>query len=472
MADAIIDPTASAAAPGASGRLARLAGARVAAQALGFVWFVYAARTLSPVDLGVLSSGLALVVVLGGLGDLGAARTVVRHVAAHPQALRANLRRALILRVGAGAAFGFVATIGLPAVSDQRLAVVGLAAWIAAASGATEVDFAALRSIGSARIEVRILVLERTTFTVLAVAALANGRGPLLILGIYGVTNSVSALLGAILAHRRGPGSAAAGPFFDAEGRRTAVSSSLLIVAPRASIVVLVLLSTAPAVAAFAVAQKPTEALSLLVIALAAPALPILRAKVVAGDDDGASRVAGHVAAAGLAAAGGALGWLIADPAGGLRLLLGNSSELGAAPVLRALALAAVLAVARGALELLLLAHERARQLVWATTAALVVTVAVSVALVGDHGAVGAAWGSLAGEAVGLAIVVLGAVRLARRSDLFVPVGQSLAIVGATAAVVWGTGASGRSGLAIAGVASIGGLALARHHVTALDHLG
>ena len=460
MADAISHDPLPAAASGASGRLARLAGARIAAQVLGFLWFIYAARTLTTADLGVLSSGLALVVVIGGLCDLGTSRTVVRHSAAEPAGLRANLRRALMLRVSAGVLVGAVATVALPAVTDLSPALVALAAWIAIGSGATEIDFAALRSIGSAQSEVRILVLERTLFTVLAVVALAAGQGPLVLLAIYGATNSLSAVLGAVMAHRRAPGDAPAGPFFDVEGWRTAVSSSLLILGPRASIVVLVLLGTTTQVAAFAVAQKPTEALYLLVIALAVPVLPLLRVKVVAEADEDAGRLTGHVAAAGLAAAGGTLGWLIADPEGALDLLLGGGSVAGAAPALRLLAMAATLAVVRGALELLLLAHERARDLMWATTSALIVTTVIAVLAVGSEGAAGAGAAALAGEAVALVLVARAALNLAR-PVAYAPIATSFLLVVATAGILTAAGATRVEGLVGAIVASMGGLLLA-----------
>ena len=466
-----MDSHPPATAPGASGRLARLAAARVAVQALGFLWFVYAARRLGASELGVLSSGLALVVVLGGMSDLGTTRTIVRHVAAVPSSLRANLGRAVRLRLGAGVALGAAATAVLPLLSDLRPEVVALAAWIAVASGTTEVDFAALRSIGGARSEVRVLILERTSFTVLAVSALALGRGPLVVLALYGLTNTASAVGGAVMAHRLGPGATPAEPFFDGEGRRTALSSTLLIVAPRVSIVVLVLMGTAPAVAAFAVAQKPTEALALLVVAGAAPVLPILRAKVVAGRGADASRVAGHLAGAGLAASGGLVGWFVADPQGVLALLLGGGSTLGGAPVMRTLALGVVLVLIRGALELLLLAHEQAGQLVWATSAALVVTVVVGVATIPAHGPSGAAWAAVAGEAVGLLIVGRGAWRRAGRSDLLPPVllGASVAVL--TASVVWVLQLGDLGGLGIATAATLLGLVLARRNVVALDRL-
>ena len=193
----------------------------MAVQALGFLWFVYAARRLGASELGVLSSGLALVVVLGGMSDLGTTRTIVRHVAAVPSSLRANLGRAVRLRLGAGVVLGAAATAVLPLLSDLRPEVVALAAWIAVASGTTEVDFAALRSIGGARSEVRVLILERTSFTVLAVSALVLGWGPLVVLALYGLTNTASAVGGAVMAHRLGPGATPAEPFFDGEGRRT-----------------------------------------------------------------------------------------------------------------------------------------------------------------------------------------------------------------------------------------------------------
>ena len=71
-------------------------------RSLGFVWFLVAARAFDEQDFGLLSTGLVLVVVIGGLSDLGLTRTIVRHVAAEPRSLRSVYVRSVVLRAGAG----------------------------------------------------------------------------------------------------------------------------------------------------------------------------------------------------------------------------------------------------------------------------------------------------------------------------------------------------------------------------------
>jgi O-antigen/teichoic acid export membrane protein len=164
---------------GVAGRLANLAVARIVAQGLGLGWFLYAARELGARDFGVLSTGLALVVIIGGLSDLGTTRTVVRHVAADPGSLRANYVTAGAVRTAAGAAFGLIAVGALRLVApDVPTAVVGLAAVVAAVSGLTEVGFACLRSTGRVGTEVGLLVGERLLFVLVGVGVVSARHRP------------------------------------------------------------------------------------------------------------------------------------------------------------------------------------------------------------------------------------------------------------------------------------------------------
>src|SRR3546814_12036247 len=97
----------------------------------------------------------------------------------------------------------------------------------------------------------------------LAVAALHSGAGPIGVLILYGASNTLSAAVGAVLARRRAAGADLAGRFFDLEGRRTAVASTLIILAPRVEIVVLLLIGSAEARGASAAAQNALGAIPL-----------------------------------------------------------------------------------------------------------------------------------------------------------------------------------------------------------------
>ena len=452
-------------------KIAGLAMARGGAQVFGLVWFVVAARLLTPSDCGLLGSGLALMVVLGGLSALGTTRSVVRHVASDPATLWPTLARAVSVRIVAGVVVG-ASSCAILAVApvDVPLSVVALAALIAVASGANEVGYAALRSVGRVRTEMTLLILERALFTGIACAALALGAGPLVALGIYAATNTLTAVLLAGAAYRqRGDQERPAGPLLDAEGRRTAVASSLVIVGPRISAVLVVLLATPTDVGSFAVAQKAPEALSLLGIAMLTTALPLMRSRVVEGRADRALRAGVRITGAVLAVLLPMLAVLAVRPTEMLDLLYGTQDRPGARLASVVLAVAAIGWLVRTLGELVLLAEERAARYARAVVAGTVVTIAVGSMLVPRHGAEGGAWAALAGEVVVLLAVVVAVPGIVGRFALrTVAVAMTLGIgTGVSAALV---GDRGRAVLvAVVAVWSLAGVIAAQREMTLLD---
>ena len=393
---------------GVAGRLGSLAAARAAAQVLGAVWFLVAARALTPAEFGVMTGALAVVVVLGALGDLGTTRTVVRHVASDTGALRPAFRRGAAVRVAAGVVCGVVATAALSAGDVLPAGALALAAWIAVASGTNEVGYAALRSVGDVRGEVRLLLLERTSFTVMSAAAVSAGAGPLVVLALYGATNTVTAVLAATriaAAARRHPPTDAPTPYLDAEGRRTALVSALVIAAPRVSSVVLVIAVGSAAVGSLAAAQKPAEALSLLGVAMLLPTLPVLRSRLVRGQDDRALAVGAGVASAVLLVSAPLIAWFLVEPVATIELLYGDEERAGASTALLWLAVACAFAIVRTLGELLALAGERAASYLGALVAGVAATTVLAIPLSIEHGPAGAAFASLAGEVVTTAVV-------------------------------------------------------------------
>ena len=183
--------------------------------------------------------------------------------------------------------------------NDVPVGVVLAAALIAIASGITEIGFAALRSVGLVGAEVGLLVGERLLFVAAGTAVVLLGYGPLAVLLAYAATNTVSAVVVGSRAWRwRGGRGEPAGPMLDAEGRHTAVSSTLVIVGPRISALLLVLMSTPVIVGSFTIAQKVPEALGTLGVAVLMPVLPMVRVAVVEGHGRAAIDRAGRVAAA------------------------------------------------------------------------------------------------------------------------------------------------------------------------------
>jgi O-antigen/teichoic acid export membrane protein len=454
-----------------SRRLVGLAAARVVAQGLGLVWFVVAARLLTPDEFGILSGALAVMVVLGGLSDLGTTRGVVRHVAGDTELLWPVLRRALELRVAAGVVVGVVCTV-LVWLTPMALpaGAAALAAWIAVASGANELGYAALRAVGRVRTEMVLLVLERSLFTASACAALALGAGPFVALAVYGATNTLTAVLATMVAHHRGRGvDRPAPPMLDAEGRHTAVASSLVIIAPRISSVLLVVLSTSTAVGAFAVAQKPTEALSLLAVAMLVPVLPLLRSRVLVGAPADAVASGARVTAAVLCVVGPVVAWLVVDNEAVIRILFGATERPGASTSLVLLAIAALGVILRSLGELLLLASERAARYLRAVGVGMAVALVAGIALVPDHGAIGAAWSTLAGEVVAVVLVVA-ALPMLRTAAACRPFAAPVVLGLAAAAVLVATqGLGDRASVAITIAFGLAGLALARHPMREID---
>lgn len=453
---------------GVAGRVANLAGARVVAQVLGLGWFLFAARELGPRDFGLVSTGLALVVIIGGLSDLGTTRTVVRHVAADPASLRANFVRAGLTRAAAGAVLGALFVLGLRAVAPSvPVEVSALAAVVAAVSGLTEVGFAALRATGRVGTEVALLVGERALFVVAGVALVLDGHGPVAVLGAYAATNLVSALTVAGQVFRHGPpGGAAAGPLFDAEGRSTAIGSTLVIVGPRVSVLILVVLSTPTVLGAFTIAQKVPEALGTLGTAALMPVLPLLRAALVGRRWPGALDRAGRITAAVAAALAPVVAWLVLDGRRAMDLLFDAGDRRGVVVALALLSVAALLWVIRTLGEMVLLAEERAATYLRALTVGLVVNVAVGVPFVSGWGTAGAAGATLAGEVAVLAVVLV-AVRASRRV-----LGRPLVAVAVTSVVGAAVALGGRALPVAAAMAAVGLVSAASLAVTARPLLG
>jgi len=416
-------------------KLGGLAGARMIAQVLGLGWFLFAARAFDATEFGVLSTALVLVVVIGGLSDLGTTRTIVRHAAADRTSLRSSFVRGATLRAAAGLVLAVVAVALAPLVQDAvAVPVIAMAGIIAVASGLTEIGFAALRSVGLVGTEARLLVGERLLFVVAGTLVVLAGGGPLAVLVVYAATNLVSATIVSVRSLRC-PGGAGtpSGPMLDAEGRHTAIGSTLVIVGPRISALLLVLLATPQVVGTFSIAQKVPEALGILGAAVLLPVLPMVRAHIVAGRGAAAIHDGGRVTATVLAAMVPVAAWLCIDGERALEVLFGAGDRSGAAATLALLSGVAVLWVLRTYGEVVLLAQERAARYVGAVAAGVVVNLVVGIALVSSSGSVGAAGAALVAEAA-VVVLVFGVLRgsvVAATRRLFVPV----LLLGAGAAV-------------------------------------
>jgi len=404
-------------ATGVAGRFLALAGGRAVAQVLATIWFFASARILSDHEYGVMSTGLVFFVVLAGLGDLGTNRTIVRYVAADHRMLWPTYWRAVVIRIAGGVTVGVLATvlIALLPVPVSPL-VVALGAAIATASGVTELAYGGLRSVGRVRVEMVLLVAERSVFLAIALTVILRGGGPIAVLVIFVITNTASALVAGYAVWRNRPDDGREpGPLLDREARFTAASFALVTVNPQIGPVLLALLVGATSVGIFTVAQSPIEGMALFALSTATPVLPIIRSHLTSGRKAQASHVAVSVIGALVVGLTPLLVWFEVSPAMVLRLFFGEGRYTGAEPVLRLLALTAIAWCFRGVGEFVLLGHERAQRFLWITSVGTVVMIAMGVPFVLAHEAPGAAAAVLIGEVVMMLLLARAAPELADR---------------------------------------------------------
>lgn len=364
------------------------------------VWFLAAARILSDADLGVVATGLAFFAVFAGFGDLGTTRSVVRFTAADPRTLWPAYRRALGLRVFGGLGVGLV-TAGVIALLPVPVSpvVVLLAGAMATASGATELAYASLRSIGRVRAEMALLVAERSTFLVLGLVFILRGGGPLVVLALYTATNAVSAVVSGVWVYRqRGPDPQEPGSLVDREARFTAAAFALVTVSPRIAPILTALLASSAAVGVFSVAQRPIESMTLFALSAAAPLFPIVRARLSRGDEQAAMHAAVSVAGAISVVMAPVLIWFVVSPEMVIELLFGQGRYDGADVVLRLLAFTALSWALRGVGEFVLLSEERASTFFAIATAGSVATIVLGVPLILALDSAGAAWAIVGAE--------------------------------------------------------------------------
>jgi O-antigen/teichoic acid export membrane protein len=121
---------------------------------------------------------------------------------------------------------------------------------------------------------------------------------------------------------------------------------------------------------------------------------------------------------------------------------------------------------------LLLLASERAARYVRAVGVGMAVALVAGIALVPDHGAIGAAWSTLAGEVVAVVLVVA-ALPMLRTAAACRPFAAPVVLGVAAAAVLVATqGLGDRTSVAVTVAFGLAGLALARHPLREIDRRG
>jgi len=440
----------------ASKRFVGLALARVVAQFAGFAWFVISARALGPAEFGRLAAGLTFFALFAGIGDLGTTRTIVRHVAADHRLLASAFRQATGLRVSWGLLTAALTLGALSVITDAvSLPVVAIAGLVAVASGVTELGYAGLRAVGRVRAEAALLLFERVGFLVAATIYVRGHHSAVGIMLIYLASNSVSAIaVSTLIISGRSALRSPPVSFTDRQARLTAAEFALATVSPRISALVLILMATPAGVGVFVAAQRPIEAMALLALSTAAPVLPIVRSRLLAGRRVDAERAAVSVAAALMLVAGPLLAWLAVRPESVLTILFGTEPDGAARLTVRLLALTAVTWTFRGVAEFVLLAEERAGAALRIMTIGVAVNLAGCLLLVPRHGAAGAAIAMLVAEVVMTAAIVAALPRMVDRSSLpdYAP---ALGLAAITAIGLGWLGASAGGALGVLAVATV-----------------
>ena len=393
-------------------RLVQLAGARLFAQVLSVTFFVIAARALSREEFGYVGGALVMMVVVGGLGDLGTSRSIVRMTVGQTDLAWSAYVRCASVRLAGGLVTGAIAIALLAAApSGFPVAYGALGATIAIFSGIAEVGFGSLRSLSLARREVQIVVAERLLFVASGLAAVALGYGATGVLAAYALTNAFSAgVVTSVVRRAAGRGRSVGLQLFDREGRSTALATALAIALPRTAPLVLVFFADPSAVAQFVFAMRLPETIGVLIATMLAPLLPALRSP--GSELDGALAAATRAALMVLVPA---TAFFLVAPQPLLSLAFGSSAADHTALPLRILALWMICYVARTGNELIAVATGQSARLAIALAVGLAVVLAISVLGV-SGGAATAAIATLAGEFA--VLVVLGRQRVPRLKAL------------------------------------------------------
>ncbi len=461
---------------GASRRFVALAAARALTQAVGLGWFIMSARLLDDGQFGLLATGLTFFALFAGIGDLGMTRTIVRHVAGDPSLLWPAMRHTSMVRIVGGlVTAGLVVAALFVFGSSVSLAIVALAGLIATASGITELGYAALRSTGFVVSEVRMLVAERVAFVAIAFLAIHRGHGAWGVLIAYLATNSASAAAVTLIAwRRRSPNPRPMPALVDRQSRFTAAEFALATLSPRSSPLLLTLFAAPATVGVFVAAQRPIEAISLLALSTAAPVLPIVRSRLVAGRPDAESAATSVVGALSTAMVP-LVCWFVVAPASALHILFGSGRYPGAELALRLLAVTALTWSFRGVAEFVLLARDRAHTFLWILAAGTICNLGLGAALVAAHGAAGVAIATLTAELLMTALLVPRLWHVGRGADRAAAIravrlgAPTVALAVVTGSLVVLARSSSAVVVAVVGLATLAAIALAADRIRALD---
>ncbi len=411
-------------APDAGARVVRGGALRaagfVSGTALALLGAALVTRHLGPADYGRLQTVVALATVVAALGDLGISTLSLREYSARRGPDREALMALLLgLRIVTAAAAIVAAVIAAIALGYDGTMVGGAALVAAAGAVAALTTTLAVPLSGDLRLgTVATLDLLRQLLTTAGyVALVVAGAG---LLGFYAVGLPAQLLvLGATIVVLGG-GWARRGPRFDRRAWRALVAPVVSFGLATASgqlyiytaLILTSLVATAHETGLFAASFRVVLIAGMVPGVLVTSAFPLLARS--ARDDR--ARLAAQIAplTEAMAALGGAALLVCVLGAPVILDVLAGGAFSGAVPVLRVQGLALALTFVIAPLGFALLAVGRQQAMVVANLAALAVSAVTILLLAASHGARGAAWATVLGEATLIAGYALALTRAVR----------------------------------------------------------
>ncbi|MDQ4098526.1 MAG: oligosaccharide flippase family protein [Actinomycetota bacterium] len=384
-------------APSGSG-FTSLAAGRVGAAILSWVWLLLVARILPVDDFGVLALLLAIGSIVSVVADLGLPLVLMQEASQRPGAVWTALvittRKRLVAGVVASGLVVAAFSVSAPGRGLAFPAVYSVS--IIATTVYTSVA-AALRAIGSARVEAANELASRLFVLVVGGTMLVSGRGLLAAVAAYAMADLGSALLLWKVAHRQ-----LAHRREDVDGNRFAIPRTAPLAAGgilgtlynRVDIWLLALMASNTSVAIYAAAYRILDGLLLPSSALSSLVVPRTAKMSVTGRKP----VVGRLIRRSLL--------LLAPVAFGIALLSGpilqtafGADYAASAPVLATLMLSALPGAAIFVLAPIAALADRFAFL-RAVVVALVVNVGANVVLIPAHGVVGAALATVLSQTI------------------------------------------------------------------------
>lgn len=440
---------------GAVSKVSRLVSARLVTQAIGFAWFLLLARLFDRSEMGILAAGLVTFALVAVVGDAGTSWSLAREVTAEPSRAWAFYRDAIRLRLLATGVIGVAAlTMSSFFVDSNMLAAMALGVAVAVASGMTESAVSTLRGLGIVRFESIALPAERLGFVAIAALLVGLGGGPLTVMGVYVLTNTVTAVAAALTlgrSHRVATiddYSRLWGP----ETRGSGLAFAVLALGPRVNLLIVVLLLSGVEVADYSVASRPIEQLSLAAIGFSSSMLPLFRDDVINNRD--LSSRAGFLAAGFVTTSLGAVVWVALSSEAVIDLMYGAGRYPTSPNLLAILAPVAITWPLRGLASMTMVASSRAVALARVSAAGLLVNVAFAWPLTAWVGVEGAAATLVLSDLVTVVVLVAA-------SGMRVPAARcALLLVGGGLAFVVGAAASLLPVVFAAGVVAVMSVAM------------